>query len=342
MNKVSIVIVNWNGKKFLKNCLDSLKKITYSPVEIIVVDNNSTDGSEAYVKKYYPKVKLIENEKNYGYAGGANIGGKHANGSYILFLNNDTVVTPGFIEPLLTDFRKDPSVGCVQSQMRLLNDKSILEVVGDYISFTGFLYHYGYRKKANLDKYNRQTIIFSPKGACSIFPRSLLQKIGLFDEDFFIFFEETDLSFRVWLAGCKVLYEPKSVIYHVSGGDTIVSNKYSYERRIYLIFKNMNCSYIKNFGTRNLLTIYSVFIITQVCYILYSLIKLRLGLVKVIFKAYWWNIVNLKKTLEKRRFIQTKIRKVSDKDINTYIKMSPKLSYYYYSLFFKTIQEYND
>lgn len=341
MASVSIVIVNWNGKKFLKNCLDSLQKITYNAVEIIVVDNNSTDESGAFVKKYYSKVKLIENKKNSGYAGGANIGYKHASGSHVLFLNNDTVVTVDFLEPLLADFRKDPTIGCVQSQMRLLKDKSTLDVVGDFISFTGFLYHYGYRKKANLEKYSRQKIIFSAKGACTIFPRSLLQKIGFFDEDFFIFFEDTDLCFRVWLSGYKVIYEPKSVIYHVGAGDTSSSDKYKHERRIYLTLKNMNCSYIKNFGTRNLLTIYPVFIITQVCFILYSLLKLRFGVVKAIFKAYWWNILNLNKTLEKRRFIQSKIRKVSDKDINTYIKMSPRWSYYYYNLF-RTIQEYND
>src|SRR3989344_1603440 len=129
MIKVSIVIVNWNGKKFLKNCLDSLQKLTYNTVEIIVVDNNSIDGSGAFVKKYYPKVKLIENDKNYGYAGGASIGCKHVSGSYVLFLNNDTVVTADFIEPLLADFQKDPRIGCVESQMRLLEDKSTLDVV---------------------------------------------------------------------------------------------------------------------------------------------------------------------------------------------------------------------
>ena len=341
MTKVSIVIVNWNGKKFLKNCLDSLRKITYNPVEIIVVDNNSTDESGTFVKKYYPKVKLIENKKNYGFAGGANIGFKHVSGSYVLFLNNDTVVTADFLEPLLADFLKDPTIGCLQSQMRVLKDKSILDVAGDFMSFTGFLYHYGYRKKANLEKYGRQKMIFSAKGACMIFPRSLLQKIGLFDEDFFIFFEETDLCFRVWLAGYKVLYEPKSVIYHVDGGDTSSSDKYNYERRIYLIFRNMNCSYLKNFGTRNLLTIFPVFAITQTFMLIYYLIAFRFHLVRAIFKAYWWNILNLNKTLEKRRFIQSKIRKVSDKDINTYIKMSPRWSFYYYTLF-RTTQEYND
>lgn len=341
MIEVSIVIVNWNGKKFLKNCLDSLQKLTYNSVEIIVVDNNSIDGSGEFVKKYYTKVRLIENKKNYGYAGGASIGCKHARGSYVLFLNNDTIVTSGFIEPLLDDFRIDPTIGCVESQMRLMKDKSTLDVVGDFISFTGFLYHYGYRKKTNVEKYNRQKIIFSAKGACAIFPRSLLQEIGFFDEDFFTFFEDTDLCFRVWLSGHKVIYEPKSVIYHVGAGDTSSSNEYKHERRIYLTLRNMNCSYIKNFGTRNLLTIYPVFLITQVCFIIYSLLKLRFGVIMVIFRAYWWNILNLSKTLEKRRFIQSKIRKVSDKDINAYIKMSPRWSYYYYNLF-RTIQEYND
>lgn len=341
MPKVSIIVLNWNGKKFLKNCLDSLQKLTYSSIEIIVVDNNSSDGSQEFVKKNYPKVILVENKENYGFAEGNNIGFRTSTGSYVMFLNNDTVVTPNFLEPLVSDFKKDLKIGCLQPQMRIMKNKNLIDEVGSFMTFTGFLYHYGYRKNYNLEKYSKQKEIFSAKGACMLFPRKVLQEVGLLDKDFFIFFEETDLCFRIWLAGYKVVYEPRSVIYHAVGGDTTASNKYNYERRIYLIFKNTTCSYLKNFGTLNLLTIFPIFIAVQVCVMISFIIKGRFGLVKTIFRAYWWNISNISNTLNKRRFIQNKIRKVSDFQLNHHIKLNPNLSYYYYSLF-KTTQEYSD
>lgn len=341
MSKVSIVVLNWNGRKFLKKCLDSLQKLTYPQIEIIVVDNNSTDGSQQFIKKNYPKVILIANKKNYGFAQGNNIGFQKSSGEYVMFLNNDTVVTSTFLEPLITDLKKDSKIGCIQPQMRVMKNKDLIDEVGSFITFTGFLYHYGYRKNYKLEKYNKVKEIFSAKGACMLFPRKVLEKVGLLDEDFFIFFEETDLCFRIWLAGYKVIYEPSSVIYHVVGGDTTSSDKYNYERRIYLIFKNTTCSYLKNFGTLNLLTIFPVFIFVQISVMLSFILKRRFNLVREIFKAYWWNILNLARTLKKRQIIQHKIRKVSDNKLNSYIKLNPNLSYYYYSLF-KTTQEYND
>lgn len=341
MQDVSIIVLNWNGKKFLKNCLDSLSKLTYSSVEVIVVDNNSNDGSQEFIRKNYPEFTLIENKENYGFAKGNNIGFKKSKGKYVLFLNNDTVVTPDFLQPLIEDFNNDPKIGCVQPQIRLMEDKSRLDQIGSYISYVGFLYHYGYRKKYSEKNYGKIKNIFSAKGACIMFPRKLLEEIGLFDEDFFIFFEETDLCFRVWLSGHKVLYEPKSLIYHLVGGDTIASDKYKYERRIYLIFRNTNCSYLKNFGTRNMITVYSIFLSVQILIFLLFLIQLRFNLLRAIIKAYWWNIVNIKNTLRKRRYVQKIIRKVSDKDLDKFIKLTPRPSYYYYSLF-KTTQEYND
>jgi len=247
MPKVSIIVLNWNGKQFLKNCLDSLRKLTYKSVEIIIVDNNSTDGSQEFIKKYYPKFILVENKKNYGFARGNNIGFHKSKGKYVLFLNNDTVVSPSFLESLVDDLEKDSKIGCIQPQIRLTSEKDRLDQMGSYISFVGFLYHYGYRKKYSEKTYGKRREIFSAKGACIMFSSKLLKKIGLFDEDFFIFFEETDLCFRVWLSGYRVVYEPKSTIYHVVGGDTTASDKYKYERRIYLIFRNTNCSYLKNF-----------------------------------------------------------------------------------------------
>lgn len=340
MPKVSIIVLNWNGVNFLKNCLKSLNKLTYKSLEIIIVDNGSTDGSQKFIKENYPKFILIENKKNYGFAEGNNIGFRASKGKYILFLNNDTVVTPNFLEPLVDDCENDSKIGCIQPQIRLLNEKNLLDEAGGYMSFTGFMYHYGYRKNYNLSKYNLKRDIFSAKGACIMLPKKALDRVGVFDKDFFIFFEESDLCFRLWLAGYKVVYEPRSIMYHAVGGDTTASDKYKFERRVYLIYRNTTCSYLKNFGTLNFITIFPIFLVVQVSVFIFFLLKLRFELLRAIIKAYWWNIVNFSRTLEKRKIIQ-RDRKISDFELDKIIRKDPRLDYYYYSLF-KTTQEYND
>ncbi len=341
MPKVSIIILNWNGKKFLKNCLDSLAQLTYPQVEIIVVDNNSTDGSQEFVKTNYQKVVLIENKENYGFAKGNNIGLKASTGDYILILNNDTIVTPNFLNSLIKDFENNPTIACLQPQIRLSGNRQLLDGVGAFLTFAGFLYHFGYLKDRMQAKYNKKMKIFSAKGACMLLRRKAIEKVGLFDEDFFIFFEETDLCFRLWLAGYSVVYEPESVIYHLGGGDTTSSNSYQHEKRAYLSFRNMICCYIKNFGTRNLLTILPFFIFTHVVLIFYYLLIMRIYLVKVIFKAYYWNVLHMRTTLEKRKIIQHTIRKIPDFQLNRQVILNPRLSYYY-ALVAARLREYKD
>jgi len=342
MPTVSIVVLNWNGKHFLKNCLNSLQKLTYKKVEIIVVDNNSSDGSQTFVKENYPKVKLISNKKNYGFAEGNNIGYKVSKGEYVMFLNNDTQVSSNFLEPLITDFTQDQNIGCIQPKMRIMKEKNLIDVVGSFMTFTGFLYHYGYRKNQALQQYNRKMKIFSAKGACIILPRKVLEKVGVFDSDFFIFFEETDLCYRVWLAGYSVMYEPKSIIFHVTGGDTIASDKYKYERRIYLICKNTTYSYLKNFGTYNFITIFPIFMLVQIGLFLKFALTGKFYLSWSILKAYWWNINHVNSTIEKRKLIQKTIRKVSDIELKKHIYFNPRISYYILSFFQSTTQKYKE
>lgn len=334
MPKVSVVILNWNGKRFLKDCLSSLALVKYKPLEVILVDSNSSDGSGEYVKKHFPWVKLIENKRNYGFAKGNNLGFQASTGKYVLFLNNDTKVDPDFLGVLVRDFHQDQTIGCIQPQMRTLREPWLLDEAGAYLTPNGFLYHYGYRKSYLFPQYRDRRIIFSAKGACMLIPRNVFKNIGGFDEDFFIFFEETDLCHRIWLSGYKVMYEPRSNIFHLVGGDT--TDKYNYGRRIYLTFKNMNMSFLQNFGIRNLLTIYLLFLISQILLICYFLFTFKFYLIREIARAYVWNIRNFRNTLRKRRIIQRK-RKITDKDLNRLILYNPGL-YYYYCLLFNAKQ----
>lgn len=326
MPKVSIVILNWNGKKFLSDCLQSLRRVTYKPLEIIIVDNNSSDGSVDYVKRFFPEVKIFAKKENAGFAKGNNFGWKKATGEYVLFLNNDTVATPNFLAVLLSDLRNDPTIGCMQPEMRVLNKKELMDEAGAYLTFTGFSYHYGYRKTYALPMYRKMREIFSVKGACMLVPKKVLRETGGFDEDFFIFYEETDLCYRIWLRGYRVLYEPAATIYHLAGGDTMAT--YDQARRVYLTIRNMNRSFLKNFGLLNLFTIYPIFELVQLTLLISYLIKRKFSLAGAIVRANWWNILNLLSTVQQRYIIQSH-RKISDYHLNKHIVVNPKWNYFF-------------
>ena len=328
---VSVIILNWNGKKYLNTCLSSLSLIRNPLIEIIVVDNNSSDDSVSYVRKTFPKVNVIASKKNNGFAGGNNIGAKFSTGKYLLFLNNDTKVTTKFLIPMIEACERDSLIGCVQPEMRVMNHQDLLDEAGAYLTISGFLYHYGYRKEHRLPMYRSTRVVFSAKGACMLIPRRVFEQVGGFDEDFFIFFEETDLCHRLWLAGYKVIYMPDSYIYHVAGGDTV--DTYNYERRVYLTFKNMNCSYLKNFGTFFLATVFPVFIGFQLGVLAYFFASFRFGVAKAILNGWWWNIVNMNSTLKKRYNIQHGLRVVTDTAIRRSIYYKPGLYYYSCLLF---------
>lgn len=327
MPKVSVIILNWNGKKFLDACLSSLANVTSIPLEIIVVDNNSSDDSVKFIRNKFPKVNLIASKENNGFAKGNNIGAARATGKYLLFLNNDTKVTPEFLTPLVAACEKDSTIGCVQPEMRVMKSPDLLDEAGAYLTFSGFLYHYGYRKKYNAPMYRSTREVFSAKGACIFIPKKVFQTVGAFDEDFFIFFEETDLCHRIWLAGFRVLYMPKSHIFHVAGGDTL--DTYNHERRIYLTFKNMNSSYLQNFGAFFLWTVYPVFLLFQLCLVFTFFVIGKRGEARAILRGWKWNMVHIATVFHKRSRIQSRIRRVSDWALRKHICYNPGLPYYF-------------
>lgn len=340
--KVSIIVVNWNGKQFLKDCLLSLKRIDYSNYEVVVVDNASTDGSQTYVKRFYSWVRLIEAKENLGYVGGNNLGIAKTNGEYIFILNNDVKVEKSCLMILVKRLESDAKIVCVQPKLCEYKNRKLLDSAGSYWTDSGFLYHYGRLKKADLPIYNRPMEIYSAKGAAMLLKRKIINQVGgAFDADFFIYFEETDLCHRLWLSGYKVIYEPKAVIYHVVAGDT--SREFSSSWTLYLSLRNRLCSFIKNFELINLI---KILLITSMIYFLLALVYLltfKFSLVKAIFAAVWWNFRNLRSTLEKRGFIQNRLRKKSDNQLfnKLKLKINPPILYYYY-LFRNRLGDFKD
>lgn len=325
---VSIIIINWNGIRWLSDCFRTLHEQNYKNFKIILVDNASKDESVSWVKKHYPKTIIIVNSTNLGFADANNIGYRKAKGKYILFLNNDTKVTKTFLTELVRVLKKDSSIGGTQSKILLMDHSDTHDSVGAFLTSTGFLYHYGFGRK-NIEKYNKEIELFTAKGACMMFRKEILDKVAInkniFDPDYFAYFEESDLCHRVWLAGYRIVYAYKSVIYHKMGATSSSMNNAFIQ---YHSFKNRIRTYIKNFGIVNLMLILPVHLLLCEGFSLLSLLKGNFQLSFAIQKAIYWNIIHLRNTLKLRSIVQKKIRKVSDNDLATRIVYKPSISYY--------------
>ena len=206
--KISVIIVNYNGKKLLENCLESLFKTDYNNFEVILVDNNSTDGSMEFVTKNYPKIIVIKLDSNKGFAEPNNIGTKIAKGEYLLFLNNDTVTTTNFISEMVNVLEKDEKIAICQSL--LLKPDGNIDSSGDFIDKMGIVYN----SKTKTDEIKE---ISSARGACMLIRKKIFDKLGGFDEKFFFSFEDVDLGWRSWILGYKVVIVPNSIVYHDAG-----------------------------------------------------------------------------------------------------------------------------
>lgn len=307
---VSIIIVNWNGGEVLKNCLISLSKLKFPNWELIVVDNGSNDGSEKLISNYFSKFKFIKNKTNLGFAPANNQGYKLAQGKYILLLNNDTKVTTNFLDVLVEKMEKDPTLGVVQPKILIMDKPDYLDNVGSFFTKTGFLQHVGYMEKDG-KRFDKEKIIFSAKGACMLIRKSIVEKAGLFDESFMSYFEETDFCFRVYLMGYKILFVPKSHIFHKVGFSSKRQNQIMVN---YHAIKNRMASLIKNLEGKNLLFIGGLHLFLIIGLGFYYLVKLQIRKSGMIWKALRWNLLNMPVLIKKRHLIQH-IRVRSDSEI---------------------------
>lgn len=217
INKPVVVIPNLNGGDELLAAVGSLCKQVLEPY-IIVVDNASTDGSVEKLVEKYSSVEVIRNKKNKGYAGGVNPGLKRAielGAKYAAPFNDDAVADKHWLERLVEYLDTNPRVGAAACKV-VTADKERLDSTGDYYTNWGLPYPRG-RREYNLTKYDELTDIFAASGAASLFRVKALQDVGLFDEAFFAYYEDVDLSFRLQLAGWKVAYVPSSIVYHHIG-----------------------------------------------------------------------------------------------------------------------------
>jgi len=209
-----VVVPNWNGEKLLSTCLGSLREQSFEGFEVVVVDNGSTDGSLELVARDFPKVRVLLLGENLGFSAAVNAGIKASNCEYVALLNNDTEVHPKWLEALVGAANARPQAGLFASKMVDFDDRRVLDGAGDVLRRSGLPYRLGHGEP-DRGQYDRAAFVFSACAGAALYRHSMLDDIGLFDEDFFANCEDGDLGFRAQLAGYRCLFVPESVVYHM-------------------------------------------------------------------------------------------------------------------------------
>ena len=246
MCKASIIIPHLNGKHHLEICLKSLRAQSFTDFETILVDNGSTDGTQAFVRKQFPEVRLLELGQNRGFTGACNAGYAAANGDIIILLNNDTEADPNWLREVVTAFELYPGAGIVAGKMLLFDRRDHFHTAGDFYRIDGIPGNRGVWQK-DVGQFNQVEQVFGACGGSSAYRRTLIDEIGFLDDDFFFSCEDVDISWRANLAGWQVLYVPTAVIYHKlkATGGSVIGSYYDGRNFLYLIWKNYPTSLLK-------------------------------------------------------------------------------------------------
>lgn len=252
MAKVSVVIINYNGRKYLEKFLPSVLAGTYSNMELIIADNASTDDSLEFMLTRYPQVRIIKLKRNHGYAGGYNEALKEVLSDYFVLLNSDVEVSPGWIEPVIELMEKDKMIGACQPKILSYYQKDQFEYAGasgGWLDCLGYPFARGRIFdicEKDLGQYNDASRVFWASGAALFVRADLFYKAGGMDTYFFAHMEEIDFCWRLQLSGYSIYVCPASVVYHVGGGTLPKGN----ERKVFLNFRNNLIMLAKNLPKR--------------------------------------------------------------------------------------------
>jgi len=245
---VAIVILNWNGKKYLEQFLPFLLASEYPNKKIVVADNSSTDDSVNFLCAHYPQIEIICNTSNEGFAKGYNTALKKVKADYYVLLNSDVEVTPGWIDPIIRLMENDQTIGACQPKLRAYNERTHFEYAG---ASGGWLDEFGYPfsrgrifdfTEVDTGQYDDAAPCFWASGAAMFVRAELYHRLGGLDEYFFAHQEEIDFCWRLQLAGYKVYVEPQSVVYHIGGGTLPKANNL----KVFLNFRNNLIMLAKN------------------------------------------------------------------------------------------------
>jgi len=320
MPRISIIVLNWNGQKHLETCFNSIKEQDYENFETLLVDNGSADNSVEFVEKNFPFVRVIKLKENIGFASGNNVGIKEATGDYILTLNNDTKLEKACLKNLMEVVEKNPEIGMFSLKMMFFYEPDLINSTGTLIYKDGSAMNRGMKQKDE-KQFEQIEEIFGPCAGAALYKKEMLEDIKLgddeyFDNDFFIYLEDADLSLRAQLKNWKSLYIPTSVIHHVHSATMQAKSPI----KLYLSERNRIWYTLKDYPMSLFLkTPYYTF--KRYISLLKNLKKStesksnfkKTDLIKALLKAWLVGILLSPKILKKRRHIQ-KNKKISKKE----------------------------
>lgn len=294
-DRVTVVIVNWNGKALLDECLESLRKQVYSSFSIIIVDNDSQDGSVDFVKTNYPEIKVIALSQNLGFASANNLALQTIQTDYVALLNNDAVTDTMWLNNLVTALETRPEAGFVASKMLFYHQPDVIDRVGDAYTKAGTALLRGRGMKSH--NFNEIDWVFGACAGAALYRMSMLNDIGLFNENFFLLYEDVDLSFRAQLKGYKCLFVPQAIVYH-KGSHSIIHDS---PMSIYYSHRNLEWVYIQNMPARLILRTIFPHILYNIAALCYFVVRGR-GI--DYFRAKRDALKGFKRALKKRHQIQ--------------------------------------
>jgi GT2 family glycosyltransferase len=299
---VSVVIPTSRAGSDLEACLASVAAQGNGGVEVLVVDNASPGVSAS-------DVRVIRNESNLGFVGACNQGIAAATGDLVLLLNDDTIVQPGALAALVDTLERNPGWGACQAKLLLLEDPSRLDTAGSFLTGTGFLVHRGAFGPER--DFTQSDEIFAAKGAALLVRREALEQVGSFDDDFFAYFEETDLCWRLWLAGWEVGFAADARVLHKLGA---TASSFPSSLVQFHSYKNRICTIVKNAGGQKLATMLPLHVALCGCLSVWYTLRGQPAVGGAIVRALAWNAAHLRRTLRKRREVQ-RLRRVADREL---------------------------
>ncbi len=299
----SIIILSYNSRKDLTECISSLIDQTYPDKEIIIVDNASTDGSPEFVRKSFPGIKLIETGSNLGYPAGNNAGASQAKGKYIIVVNPDTVADPQWLDELIRPLEENPEIALTTSKILMYGQRGRINTCANHSHFTGLDFCRGLHEPSSSFSYPQE--VGAVSGCSFAIRREVFEELGGFDPDFFLYLEDIDLSWRARLAGYKILYVPSSIVHHKFRLSVAPWKEFYLERNRYLML-------LKNYSLKMLILITPALFVTEIVTWGHAILN-GFPYIHNKFRAYRWILANPGRILDKRREIQ-KNRRVSDKE----------------------------
>ena len=328
--KVSVIIPHWNGIEIISECLDSLAKTQFDSYEVIVSDNASTDGSQKWLKENHPEVRLLENSKNYGYAGGCNRGSEIARGTFLLFLNNDTIQDLSWLEHLVKRIEINNEIAAVQPKILNYFDNEIFDYAGGSGGHMDLLCYPFARGRLFLEQekdkgqYDNAAQCFWTSGTAMLVRKELFIQAGRFDEVFFAHMEEIDLCWRFHAMGYQTWAEPLSTVYHKNA----VSLPMHSHRKYYLNHRNSLLMLFSNYSVLNTFYIGTIRIMLEFIALVYAILKLNLNHASGIIRSLLWILLHPITIISRRNHFK-KLRKFEDRYIlNKLFKGSIVLSHF--------------